>query len=72
MRACRIELRAALDISRIIGLAARALALGVVFGVLFAAALVFHASNVESAQPLRIARAHNRTIDRMVDPLRRM
>ena len=25
--------------------------------------------NVESAQPLRIARAHNRTIDRMVDPL---
>ena len=60
-----------MDISRIIGLAARALALGVVFGVLFAAALVFHASNVESAQPLsRIARAHNRTIDRMIDPLR--
>jgi hypothetical protein len=34
LRACRIELGAALDISRIIGLAARALALGVVFGVL--------------------------------------
>jgi hypothetical protein len=32
--ACRIELRAALDISRIIGLAARALTLGVVFCVL--------------------------------------
>jgi hypothetical protein len=59
-----------LDLSRIIGLAARALALGVVFGVLFAAALVFHASNVESAQQLRIARAHNRTIDHMIDPLR--